>query len=67
MDGGRSSRQLSLCGDDEVQAPEEHVHAQDLANVMASHPLPVVDDETRKRPLPGMPPVDVSNHQLVNF
>ena len=67
LDGGRSPRQLSLHGDDKVHAPEAHVHARDLANAVASHLWPIVDDETRKSPLPSVPTVSVLNHRLGNF
>ena len=67
MDGGGSPRQLSLHGDEEIQAPEAHVRARDPADAVASHPWPVADDETRKRPLPGVPTVGVSNYRLINL
>jgi len=35
------------------------VRAQDLADVVTSHPRPDVDVETRKKPLPGAPAVGV--------
>jgi len=47
--------QLSLRRDDEVQAPKVHVHTQDLADAVTSHPRLDVDIETRKNPLPSMP------------
>jgi len=67
LDGSGSLCQLSLHYDDEVQAFEVHVRAWDPADAMASHPRPDVDVETRKKPLPGVPTVDVSNHWLVNL
>ena len=66
--GGRSLNQPSLHHDDEVQAPETHVRARDLADVVTSHPRPGVDVETRKSPLPGAPTIGVSSyHQRLNF
>ena len=68
LDGDESLRQLSLHCDDEVQVPEAHVRARDLADVVTSHPRPRVDVETRKRPPPGVPTIGVSScHRLVNF
>ena len=68
LGGGGSLCQLSLRCDDEVQVPEVHVRARDLANAVTSHPRPGVDVETRKRPLPGAPTVSVlSYHGRVNF
>jgi hypothetical protein len=63
----RSPRQLSLCGDEEIQVPETHVCARDPADAMASHLWPDVDDKTCKRPLPGAPTIGVLNCQLVNL
>ena len=66
--GDGSHRQLSLHRDDEVQVSEAHVHARGPADVATSHPRHGVDVETRKRPLPSAPIVDVSScHQQVNF
>ena len=59
LDGGGDSRQLSLRRNDEVQVPEAHVHAQNLADAVISHPRPDVDVETRKKPLLGTPTVGV--------
>ena len=59
LDGGGNLRQLSICHNDEVHVPEEHVCARDLVDVVTSHPRPDVDVETRKKPLPGMPTVGV--------
>jgi hypothetical protein len=42
--------QLPLCGDNEVQGPETHVHAVDLVDVVASHPKPDESDEMCKAP-----------------
>ena len=42
LDGDGSLRQLSFHHVDEVQVPEAHVHAQDLAKVVTSHPRPGV-------------------------
>ena len=67
LDGGGNLQQLSLHRNDEVQVPEVHVHARDLADVVTSHPRPDVDVETRKNPLPGATTVGVSEHWLVNF
>ena len=66
-DDGRP-RQLFLRRDDEVQVPEVHVCAWDLADAVTSHSRPGVDVETHKRHLPGVPTVGVlSKHQRVNF
>ena len=66
--GGESHCQLSLRRDDEVQVPEAHVCAPDLANSMASHSWPDVNVGMRKGPLPGAPTVGVSSkHQRVNL
>ena len=68
LDGGMSQRQLSSHRDDEVQVPEAHVCSRDPANIVASHPWPNVNVETRKGPLPGAPTVGVSSkHQRVNL
>ena len=67
MDEGSNPRQLSLRGDDEVQAPEAHVHARDPANVVTSHPRPDVDVETRKKPLLGAPTVGVFRPPMSKF
>ena len=68
LDGGVSQCQLSSHYDEEVQVPEAHVCARDLANSVASHPWPDVDVGTRKDPLPGTPTVGVSSkHQRVNL
>ena len=67
LDGGGSPCQLSLCGDEEIQALEAHVRARDPADAVASHMWTVVDNKTRKRPLPGAPTVGVSSRRLVNL
>ena len=59
LDGGGNLRQLSLRRNDEVQVPEAHVRARNLADAMTSHPRPDVDVETRKKPLLGTPTVGV--------
>ena len=59
LDGGRNLRQLSLHHNDEVQVPKVHVHAQDPADAVTSHPRPNVDIDTRRKPLPGAPTVGV--------
>ena len=55
LDNDGSPHQLSLRHDDEVQVPEAHVHARELAGTMTSHSRPDVDVEMRKEPLPGAP------------
>ena len=50
LNDDRRPCQLSLRRDDEVQVPEAHVCARDLADVVTSHPRPSVDVETRKSP-----------------
>ena len=68
LDDGGSLRQLSLPPDDEVMAPEAHVHARDLADIVTNHPRLGVDVETHKRPLPGALTIGVSScRRLVNF
>jgi hypothetical protein len=67
LDEGKGPHQLSLRGDEEIHAPKTHVHVWDPASAVASHPWPTEDDETHKRPLLGVPTVDVSNHRLVNL
>jgi hypothetical protein len=64
---GGIPRQLPLRGDEEIQVPEMHVCARDLADIVASHPWPDVDDETCKRPLPGVPTVGVSKPPTSKF
>ena len=67
LDDDGSLHQLSFRRDDEVQVPEAHVHARDLADAVTSHPRHDVDVETCKKPLPGAPTVGVLSYQLVNF
>ena len=64
LDGGVSQCQLFSHRDDEVQLPEAHVCARNLADTVASHPWPNVNVETRKSPLLGAPTIGVSSkHQ----
>ena len=68
LNDNRCPRQLSLRRDDEVQVLKMHARAQDPGDVVSSHPRPGIDVETRKRPLPSTPTVDVSSkHQRVNL
>jgi hypothetical protein len=50
LDRGRGPCQLSLCGDEEIQALKVHARAQDPAYAVASHPQPAKDDERAKGP-----------------
>ena len=61
------SCQLSLHRKNEVLVPEAHVRAWDLADAVTSHPRPDVDVETRKKPLPGTPTVDVFRPPMSKF
>ena len=68
LDGDGSLDQPSFRRDDEVQVPKVHVRAQDLADIVTSHPMPDVDVETHKSSLSGVPIISVlSHHQQVNF
>ena len=67
LDDGGNLCQLSLHRNDEVQVPEVHVPARDLADTVTSHPRPDVDVETRKKPLPGVPTVGVFEPPMSKF
>ena len=67
LDGGESLCQLSIHCDNEVQVPKAHVHTQDPANAVTSHPRPDVDVQTCEMLLPDAPTIDVLSYQLVNF
>ena len=67
LDGCGNLRQLSLRRNNEVQVPEAHVRARDLADAVTSHLRPDVDVETRKKPLPGAPTVGIFGPPMSKF
>jgi hypothetical protein len=48
--GGEGPHQLSLYGDNKIQAPKAHVRPRDLADAMTGHLKSGNDIETRKSP-----------------
>ena len=67
LDGSRNLRQLCLHRNGEVQVPEAHERAWNLADAVTSHPRPDVDIEMPKKPLPSAPTVGVFGPPMSKF